>query len=173
MFLQLEGRIMNRVSLFIGYVLLLLCVLLTCCSEDVPDVPEPLTEEEFWDIKGPEIEIIVPVDGSSVNWVTEVKGTYKRVPEGQNILVFISSHVIDPDLWYPRAVASINTNGTWIATCFVGRKISSPGTKFDIGVILVGKERIEDLLKEIESVDDIKPVALPDKILARITVTRN
>ncbi len=163
---------MIRISYIASCFLILLCFLLTCCSEDIPDVPEPLTEEEFLDIKGPKVEILIPVDGDAVNWMTTVGGTYERVPEGENILVFGSSHSIDPDLWYFRATATMNINGVWEATVFMGQKEVPTGARFDIAIILAGEDRTEEILEEMNSASGINPVPMPDEILARITVTR-
>jgi len=152
--------------------LILLCLLLTCCSEDIPDVPEPLTEEEFLDIKGPKVEILIPMDGEAISWMTNIGGTYERVSEGQNILVFASPYPVASDLWYPRDIATMNTNGVWEATIFIGQEGTPSGTKFDIGVIVAGEDRLQEILEEIESKGDSEPITLPDEILARITVTR-
>ncbi len=163
---------MNMASRLAECIPVLLCLLLTSCSDDIPDVPEPLSEAAFWDIKGPEVEILIPVDGSSIGWFTTVGGTYKRVPEDQNILVYGSSHAIDPDLWYLQAVASRNTNGTWEARSFIGQKEVVSGAKFDICVVLAGEAKTREIIAEMEKMENVEPMTLPGEILSRITVTR-
>ena len=152
--------------------LLLLGLLLICCSDDIPDVPDQLTEEEFWSIKGPDVKILNPVDGSPVGWLVTFGGIYERVPEGQNILVFASSHAIDPDLWYPRAVALMHTGGVWEARGLIGQINTPSGAKFDIGVMLADEEKTQEIREILESREEIEPIDMADEILARITVKR-
>ena len=155
------------------YLLLLLGLLLVCCSDDIPDVPERLTEDEFWAIKGPDVKILNPIDGSLVGWILMISGSYEGIPKGQEILVYGSSHAIDPDLWYPRAVASMHAGGVWDARVFVGQKDAPQGAKYDICAILADEEEAQQMIDDLlENGEEVEPVDLSGKILARITVER-
>ena len=121
------------------------------------------------DISGIRIEITNPVDGDQVDWITTVEGTSEGVPAGQNIWVFIYPHTVGQ--WYPQNSPTVNVNGDWKALCYVGKERKDQGVEFDIGVILVDDDKVQELLQELAE-GDTEPRFLFDPILALITVER-
>ena len=126
----------------------------------------------------PSVEITEPVDGGTVEYITNVRGTFANVPADRDIWVVVQPHLAPQFHPQPRAIID-RPKGEWWATAYFGASPSTNiGEKFDVIVVLAdadGSQAFKDYLSQVEQTGSKKGLAfLPDGVESydHITVTR-
>jgi len=123
-----------------------------------------------------EVKISYPHDGSSVEMLEIIRGTSRRIPEGQVVWVVVFPHVTG--CYYPQDYpADVQENGDWSSRAHIGVQ-GDVGLRFDIIVVVADKEAQNAFNAYLMEGRDKKTwpglEGLPDGavIYDRVTVTR-
>ena len=95
-----------------------------------------------------DVQIISPVDGSTVPWEVSIEGTSSGVPDNSSIW----GCVLPPNMrYYPQpAPATKSLDGRWHATAFVGQEPAADVGKLFVIIALVSDgEANEELLEYV------------------------
>jgi hypothetical protein len=114
------------------------------------------------------VEITEPLDGETVEHITQVRGTFADVPADRNIWVVVQPHLAPQFHPQPKAIMN-RPKSEWWATAYFGESSStSIGEQFEVIVVLAdaeGSQAFEDYLRQAEQAGSYKGLAfLPDGV---------
>lgn len=154
----------------VGIAIGTLSLIIVACEKDLP--PEsPEVNIYYIDLEiipGLNIQVISPLDGSSVSWSNTIKGRAKGIPTGYWLRVLIRPETGSE--WWPQELPIFHSDSTWSAAAYIGLKNEDVGKKFDIGAIVVTEQQRQKIDADFKSGNTRFRIDGP--IPAIITVTR-
>lgn len=114
-----------------------------------PDVITPTSK--------PEVQLLEPAERSTVPMKSTFKGTYKNLPEGSSIWVYINAPKAHKYYLDPIAVAGNKRDGTWTRSGVILGGEADSGEEFIVGVLIADEEATKTLRTKEDDLDELPP----------------
>ncbi|MEW6498923.1 MAG: hypothetical protein AB1589_41500 [Cyanobacteriota bacterium] len=105
----------------------------------------------------PEVQILEPPEGSKVSMKSTFKGTYKNLPEGSSIWIYVYAPKAHKYYLDPIAQAGNKRDGTWTRSGVILGGEADSGEEFIVGVLIADEEATKTLRTKEDDLDELPP----------------